>query len=362
MLIEKSNRIFGLDLLRVIAILIVVKNHCSPLWISVFPRVSYAVLPDGVDVFFVLSGFLIGGQLIQRIEERQAINFEVVSVFLKRRWLRTLPNYFLFLLINLILIYFGLIKGEINKYFITYLVFYQNFVKPYDFLFWESWSLSIEEWFYLLFPLILFMLYKIKPAFFKIKHVFFSVILLFIFFPIIYRYFHVCENIDVDYWDLYIRKLVISRFDCIGIGLLGAFIKFHQPIHWIRYKNISFFIGCNLLLLMIFKFNHPYELGVFFQVFYFTLIGLSILLVLPVLDNLKNEKLPFKPFEFLSKRSFAIYLIHIPLFQIFDNYFTTKNNLEESFIFIFYSFCLIIISNLVYKYFEKPFMDRRTKG
>ena len=112
---ETTHRIFGLDLIRCFAIIIVVRNHSSTLLAYVFPNLPHLLLPDGVDLFFVLSGFLIGSILMQTLEDRKTINISIISSFLKRRWLRTLPNYFLFLLINVILIHYGLIKGELNK-------------------------------------------------------------------------------------------------------------------------------------------------------------------------------------------------------------------------------------------------------
>ncbi len=100
-----KERIFGLDALRATAILMVVSSHV--LWI--YPK-SNAFIPTlfelfgfwGVELFFVLSGFLIGSILYKTFVNE---NFTLKSVFhfLKRRWFRTLPNYYLVLLLNILI-------------------------------------------------------------------------------------------------------------------------------------------------------------------------------------------------------------------------------------------------------------------
>jgi peptidoglycan/LPS O-acetylase OafA/YrhL len=66
--------------------------------------------------------------------------------------LRTLPNNHLFLLLNIALVALGLAPGLLNANTAAYFVFLQNLWKQLGLFFWESWSLAVEEWFYLLFP------------------------------------------------------------------------------------------------------------------------------------------------------------------------------------------------------------------
>lgn len=359
MAVEKLQRVFGLDLLRSLAIIIVIIGHSNSLISDYFPNFPYIPLPDGVDLFFVLSGFLIGGIIIKSIEKNQDFNFSILSNFLRRRWLRTLPNYFLFLLLNVLLIQFGLIKGDLNKYFVTYLGFFQNFYKPYDFLFWESWSLSVEEWFYLSFPFVLLLLFKLKPSLMKIKRVIFYSIFIFISFSLFYRILNSNLNVNESYWDLYFRKLVLTRLDSIGFGLLGAFLKYYYSGVWSKSRNISFVIGVFILSsLSLATFYFSYN-SCFLKTFYFTLIGFSILLLLPKFESLKNENIPFKPFELISKISYSMYLLHIPIVQIFSNHLFIDNKTESIVRYLGYWITVIILSNIVYRCFEKPFMNLR---
>lgn len=353
------QRVFGLDLLRSLAIIIVVIGHSNSLISDFFPNFPYIPLPDGVDLFFVLSGYLIGSIIIKKIEKNQDFNFIILKNFLQRRWLRTLPNYFLFLLLNIILIYFGLIKGELNKYIVTYFGFFQNFFKPYDFLFWESWSLSVEEWFYLSFPFALLLFFVLKPSGWKIQKVIFFSIIFYLGFSLLYRVLHADTVIDYSYWDLYFRKLVLTRLDSIGFGILGAYIHFYYSDFWSKSRNFLFVPGLIFLTSLTYISYHISEYGFFFKTFYFTLIGFSILLMIPKFESLKSENIPLRPFEFISKISYSMYLVHIPLFQIFLNKFAVNNIAEALCRYFVYWVSVTILSYFVYRCFEKPIMNLR---
>ena len=150
-----TERLFGLDVLRSAAILMVLSSHC--LWI--YPNAS-GILSQlftllgfwGVELFFVLSGFLIGKILIQ-LYLTGNFTMRSVSQFLKRRCLRTLPNYYFVLLLNIAI---ALVLGNSISNSGLYFVFLQNFSTTMPAFFTESWSLSVEEVTYLLLPLCLY--------------------------------------------------------------------------------------------------------------------------------------------------------------------------------------------------------------
>ncbi|KFF11548.1 hypothetical protein IW15_15150 [Chryseobacterium soli] len=148
----KQDRVFGLDILRCLAILFVVIGHGNYLLPTKISNIIDYFIFDGVSVFFVLSVFLIGGILIKEIENKD-ISFKLILNFWKRRWFRTLPNYFLILIILCIL------SVSFDKDFdgirsiARYFVFSQNLFTPHPGFFPEAWSLSVEEWFYLLNPI-----------------------------------------------------------------------------------------------------------------------------------------------------------------------------------------------------------------
>lgn len=103
---SSRQRVFGLDLMRVIAILAVLGSHI----LYIFPEQYGGVIPllqlggvMGVEIFFVLSGYLIGSILL-RLFVKENFGMSDVKYFLIRRWFRTLPSYYLALVLNILLV------------------------------------------------------------------------------------------------------------------------------------------------------------------------------------------------------------------------------------------------------------------
>lgn len=140
------------DLVRAVAILAVVIHHISQFLPSV-PESLRGVLAlggYGVDLFFVLSGWLIGG--LYFAEQQRCGNVEVIR-FWSRRWLRTLPPY----LAVLPLAYLTVYLARHEPFDWRYLCFLQNYETKIPF-YLISWSLCVEEHFYLCLPLVLLLL------------------------------------------------------------------------------------------------------------------------------------------------------------------------------------------------------------
>jgi peptidoglycan/LPS O-acetylase OafA/YrhL len=354
-MIDKSlNRIFGLDLLRCFAVFEVVIGH-SRLLINQYSNSPFIHLPDGVDLFFVLSGYLIGTILIKAAEEKQKFDFKSALNFLKRRWFRTLPNYYLFLIINIILIYYGFGDGVLDNYLATFFVFLQTFNKPHDSFFYESWSLSVEEWFYFLFPLALLLINRVAKNKISIKKNIFFAILFFLILPLIYRIYHINEVLD---FNSYYRKLVLTRLDTIAFGFVGAYIHWYYVGFWQKNKNIFFLLGFTMLISLNLG-CIPFSL--FYKSFYYSFIGVSILLMLPKLESLKNENIPLKPVRFISKISYSMYLVHMPLLQIICKIFIVTNKTESIIIYVIFWLTTLLLSYVVYNFYELPIMNLRDK-
>jgi peptidoglycan/LPS O-acetylase OafA/YrhL len=353
--INNPNRVYGLDVLRALAISIVVYEHGNFILEKASPTLASIKVVDGVDLFFALSGFLIGGMLLRAMQTAE-LDFKFVKAFLIRRWFRTLPNYFLFLFLNILLIWLGLANGFINKYLVTFFVFMQNFFKPYDFLYWESWSLSIEEWFYLLFPLILWMLYK----FIRDKKILFLTGTLFlILFSTILRFVKGAEGgYSYEAWDFWIRKIVPMRFDSIGFGLLAAWVHFYYPQLWIKSKWVCFALGVSLFgVVLAFNFNNsPY----FACTSYFTVSALASMCLLPLAEQEKTHSGGGKPVVFISLISYALYLTNLGITGalIINN----THYWEHPWLYYFvYLGGTVAFSTLVYVFFEKPLTNLRER-
>ena len=150
-----QKRVIGFDLLRSYAIILVICKHSVILLPKNFDF-FFSFLPDPVDIFFVLSGFLIGNLFIRDFILENAIhkiNFKSIFLFIKKRWFRTLPNYYLFLGINIILVYFSLITGSINQFTFTYFIFCQNLFFQFDIFFGNHGALRLKNGFTFCFQL-----------------------------------------------------------------------------------------------------------------------------------------------------------------------------------------------------------------
>ncbi|QDE82933.1 acyltransferase family protein [Myxococcus xanthus] len=155
-------RVKQVDGLRAIAIIWVFILHC--IWcIGMFiprdalmavvnehathPLFTFFIRGDlGVDLFFVISGFLISGMLVRELETRGEIN---LLQFYSRRLLRLMPAYVVVLLL------FCLLSGENWRFAWANLLYVNNFIPTAQQCMKWAWSLAIEEQFYLLFPLLL---------------------------------------------------------------------------------------------------------------------------------------------------------------------------------------------------------------
>jgi peptidoglycan/LPS O-acetylase OafA/YrhL len=139
------NRIASLDLLRGLAAFSVAVPHYVILALGgsdAAERVSVLA----VEVFFVLSGFVLAPQILACLADGRAAN---LGIFLVRRWMRTIPPYLFALLL------ISVVAGElVTADFARYALYVQNLVAQHNThdYFPVAWSLSIEEWFYVTFP------------------------------------------------------------------------------------------------------------------------------------------------------------------------------------------------------------------
>ncbi|MGO4477052.1 acyltransferase family protein [Massilia sp. 2TAF26] len=146
-----TPRLAGLDTLRALAIAMVLMSHYNGFVArgSIFGFIG-EVGWAGVDLFFVLSGYLIGNQLLAPAARGESVQ---LKTFVARRLLRTLPNYYVVLAVYLLLPH-SPIWGKTMAPVWRFLSFTQNFGLRYGETFTHSWSLCIEEQFYLVLPLV----------------------------------------------------------------------------------------------------------------------------------------------------------------------------------------------------------------
>lgn len=288
-----KNRIYGLDILRAIAILFVVIGHGAPYLPIRIHSFSNFICFDGVSIFFVLSGFLIGGILIKLLENKKATIRHLFNFWI-RRWFRTLPNYYFILFLLLMIlpyIFYGGMSNPFKHTKIEYLFFLQNLYKPNSKFFDESWSLCIEEWFYLIVPILIFILVGVFKL--TVKNSVFIIAILLIITSMLFRYMKY-SNISINSiedWDINIRKQVLTRLDSIMFGLVGACILFYYNEFWKKFKNIFFILGIIILIIeRYFLCPSLVGFGIYECVFSFSIVSLGVLFILPFLNELKNGR------------------------------------------------------------------------
>jgi len=356
--INYEGRNFGLDLMRAIAIFVVLIHHGDMLKVADtnFPWIK---LINGVDLFFVLSGFLIGTKLLKVLEKNSSFGFKSIKDFWLNRWFRTLPNYYLILFLNVIFVYFGFIKENFSVFNWKYFFFLQYFYKPTVGFFWESWSLSIQEWFYFLFPILLAIFFFI---FIKLKiskrYIFLFSSLFFIVIPLALKFF-IASQFDVDSFWIRERifKVVIFRLDSLAMGLVAAHVKYWYPKVWTKCRNITLVAGIVICYVMMYTSWAPTSF--YTKVFETLLYSLGCVLLLPKFDSIKSApKAITKVVTHLSFISYAMYLTNLALVsEVIRDQVTIETKNGAWLWYVAYWFITILVSTIIYKYYEKPMRD-----
>lgn len=326
-----------LDGLRGIAILLVILFHFFPF------RFSFGFI--GVDIFFVLSGYLITSIIITK-SNKNTFSFKE---FYRNRARRLFPALILVLSFSLIIGYFFLLPEEfmnLGKHIKSSALYYQNFRLIDEVGYWNKeaiykpllhiWSLSIEEQFYFIWPLLIFFLYKKNKlnlkTFLLIESLLFSLsIFLFLKYP----------NEKVFYHTL-------SRSWELGIGGLVAFIIFSKKFEFYRILNLSKFSFFFFILILV----------LFYKVQVYNPIKVLFLAVVIALWIIKVN---FYTDKILSNRfliaigliSYSLYLWHYVLlsFAYIFGYFELKFR-------VFILILSFILSYLTYKLIEVPFRKK----
>lgn len=358
------KRIYGLDILRACAILFVMARHSLNLLPHHPSQIFSLLFLDGVSIFFVLSGFLIGGILIKLLD-KEDIDRKLLFNFWIRRWFRTIPNFFLVFSIfcALQILFTNNFKFSTAKW---YYIFSQNLFSEHPWFYPEAWSLSVEEWFYLLIPLLIFI--TIKIFHFKPQNAILATAIIVIVTVTLFRYYRYLQLdiLSIGEWDQIFRKQVSTRLDSIMVGVIGAYIYRYKMKIWFYKKKWIFGIGVLILLFMrsIIVFS-LHDLGLFFCVFFFSINAIATLLLLPFLSSIvSGSGATFKAFSYLSLISYSMYLLNLSLIQqsmaiipwtTISQDFVTQGYIKFS---VFWTIT-VLCSILLYKYFELPIMNLR---
>lgn len=360
-----NARIYGLDILRAAAILLVIFVHgLYKVQTHVDALTLWSLVPDGVSLFFVLSGYLIGTILLKTISNTSFEKRDLAN-FWNRRWFRTLPAYLVVLTLLVLQSYlWGLPIGDAGKYYL----FLQTIKDGNCTFFLESWSLCVEEWFYLFIPLLIFLSIRFT-AFTRKGIVLFWIVAIII--ASTAARFLLINTYQVDsghQWDILIRKPVYLRMDSIMYGFLGAYMSYYRHPAW-KWKNLCFTLGVILLLIPAIKLLtgtnpawYPYA-GV-------SLESIATLLLLPKLSSLKKGRgAAYRFITFTSTISYSMYLVHGTVFNLLveprvTSYLNLSRGPELASDLVrlgFFTAFAFLGAYLLYRAVERPFLKARDR-
>ena len=341
-----------IDGLRAIAVLSVIIYHAG-FEINISNHI-YKILPGGflgVDIFYVISGYLITFLILEKIKSNTFSFLE----FYERRARRLLPVLFLVILVSIIAGYILMMPSQFKDlagsaissiFFLSNFWFFitdnyfaeESLLKPLL----HTWSLSIEEQFYILFPPFLYLLYK-KDI--KNIKVFFICI---IFVSLIFSTFGSIYYKNLNFY------MLPSRIWELLVGAVIAHQHISQKtISKTKVNELILFFGLILILIPFFLFNdntpHP---SLFTS---FVIIGTAIIINYNNNFGLVKNILSSKLFVTFGLISYSLYLWHYPVFA----FKKIKSQSLSEFDKLELIFLVIILSILSYLFIEKPLRNRK---
>jgi peptidoglycan/LPS O-acetylase OafA/YrhL len=312
----RTNRLASLDVLRGVAIVLVLCQH-MPASLAKGPLAALKLFGwTGVDLFFVLSGYLISSLLYRELNDTGSLG---IGRFLLRRGLKIWPCYFVaygsMCFARVISLLVRHRPDQARQFVVSLwpnLVFLQNYFPP-EIRWPHSWSLAVEEHFYLGLPILLVALWKVRrsssvPA---ICTVICCGVLLSRLVFVIWGGFR---------WnDLYYPTHF--RMDGLACGVLIGYFKANRPslFYWIA-SHLRHAVWVVLIIPVMALFFHENSLVIAtigFTLFY---LGYGVLVIVGAADPqvFSGRRLRYisGPLSFLGSYSYTIYLAHSVIYEM----------------------------------------------
>lgn len=365
------SRVFfrGLGELRGIAALVVVfhhielfkfSSHVSSLFDTRLRGFVEHLGKNGVYLFFVLSGFLITYLLLVEVQKTGTIN---AAKFYTRRILRIWPVFYLIVVVSFFLLpfvvshipvmansFFGERVAGLEFFFWQRLVLYVFFVPNLALIVYppvagaaQSWSVGVEEQFYLLWPQLI--------KWFKKKVLLLLIGVILGKFSLYYLLRYLNGRLDNDVLDVAISFLKSFNIELMAIGGIGAYLLFHGKLtRWYTLvSSKSRFVLCMIIFVALFLPIPIFGMGVLF-------LGL-------ILMNIQDESsvLRGNVLSFFGDISYGIYMYHpVVMFAVFSfaDYVSGPQNLlyYNAIVYAGVPGFTILISYLSFRYFESAFL------
>ncbi|MFM2144904.1 MAG: hypothetical protein RI899_692 [Actinomycetota bacterium] len=307
----------------------------------------------GVDIFYVISGFLITGLLVREIDRTGTINFKE---FYSRRFKRLLPTSFFVLAITAIvswLVIPGTMRASLGRDVIGASLYVSNYL----FAWWQAdyqnldatpspvihyWSLAVEEQFYLVWPLLILLFFMLARYLKNRLAITYSIA----FVTIISFIFSIYQTETSPIWAFY--SLPTRAWE-LGLGALLVLVP---PIKTKKYVGL---IGFILIVISAFIFDESTAFpGINAAL---PVIGTVLLIATinswpPFLNDVANSRL----FQWLGEISYPLYLWHWPLLVLPSTYLARPLSVFERLIAII---ATIVFADLTHRFVEEPYRHKK---
>jgi peptidoglycan/LPS O-acetylase OafA/YrhL len=354
---QNRERQPGLDLLRALAIIVVVIYHAGIMGFPLPGRV-HRFGWIGVDLFFVLSGYLIGGQLLAPLARGQRIN---LGRFFARRALRILPAYLVILTIYVFLPSWREYP-EMSSIW-KFLISVQNIGLHGGTAFSHAWSLAVEDQFYLCLPFILLFVNRWRRAAMIVP----CVIVLG---GIALRAFLAHENPAADFgvsfrgFQTWIYYPTWTRLDPLVFGVALAAIEKFRPQWWQRLMNFAVWLWLPGLALIVYGLwlGEGEYLNISAAIWQFPLIalGMAALLVCAVSPRLPFRRVAIPGAAFIASIAYSAYLIQKLIIHFVAQFCGTHNiALTSAPALLLVQVCGYAGGTLLFLAIERPFLQLR---
>ena len=342
-----------IDGLRAIAVTAVVLYHADFVIRGINPFKGGFI---GVDVFFVISGYLITSIIAREMQEG---NFSFAT-FYERRARRILPALFTVTAASIPFAWMYMLPKALKEYagsVLSILVFGSNIwfwledsytaepsaLKPLL----HTWSLSVEEQFYILFPIILLLLWK-----FLREHIT-TIFVLAFFFSLQLAHFGSANFADANFyllptrtWEL-LAGAILAKVELDKGRISHPFLDLTMP-------SIGLFLICNAIVFLDDQMRHPSLITLL------PVVGTMLLIWFCKKRELVSDLLGSTPFVAVGLISYSFYLWHFPIFafaRIKDDTLSGYDKIEHTAL-------ALLLSVATYLLIEKPFRrkDKAQKG
>ena len=360
-----QKKLNGLDLLRAVAIAFVFIYHYAglsnggPQWLGFIIKFGWT----GVDLFFVLSGFLISSQLFAQIQIDQLISFKQ---FFVKRFFRIVPAY-LFVVSLYFSIPFFREKESLPPLW-KFLTFTQNFglnIKDFG-TFSHAWSLCVEEHFYLLLPITLAFLQfgkMINKSYWLLIGLFLAGFILRTYsFNNLYLSTTNAPNSSI-YWYQHVYYPTYNRLDGLLVGVAIAGIYTFYQSTWKKistHGNLSIALGIAILTLSYFVCYEQKTFTASVVGFPLVAIGYGFLVIGAISPNSFLYSFNSKLLSLIATLSYALYLVHKGIIHL-THFYLDNYHFDSSLVFFIAIFNCFVVAYLLHLIIEKPFLKLRNK-